>query len=108
MADQVITETVPLATDAGGVIRIGGTRVTLETIVDAFEDGATPEEIAHQYPSVSLSDVYQVIAYYLKHSDELKRYLDAARELRLAVRRKVETLHPSAGIRDRLLARRRH
>jgi hypothetical protein len=54
-------ETLPLAGDADGIIRVARTRVTLETLVGAFQDGATAEEIAQQYPSVSLADIYQII-----------------------------------------------
>ena len=53
-----VLERVPIHTDAHGVVRVAGTRVTLETIVDAFETGATAEEIAQQYPTVPLVDVY--------------------------------------------------
>jgi uncharacterized protein (DUF433 family) len=56
------TEPVPLQTDADGVIRIGGTRVTLDTLAAAFDAGATAEEIVQQYPSLALADVYSVIA----------------------------------------------
>src|SRR5947199_10382009 len=75
MEAVLMTETVPLVTDADGAIRVRGTRVTLETVLDAFSDGATAEEIAQQYPSISLADAYQVIGYYLRHSTELKPYL---------------------------------
>ena len=51
----------------------GGTRVTLEAIVAAFSDGATAEEIAQDFPAVSLSDVYAVISYYLRHRSESRR-----------------------------------
>ena len=54
------TEPVPVAVDADGVARVGGTRVTLDTLVAAFEQGATAEEIAQQYPSLGLADVYSV------------------------------------------------
>ena len=60
-------ERVPIHTDADGVVRVAGTRVTLDTIVAAFDAGATAEEIAQQYPSVGLADVYSVITYYLRH-----------------------------------------
>jgi uncharacterized protein (DUF433 family) len=43
-------ETIPMVTGAEGVIRVSGTRVTLDSILFAFNDGATPEEIAEQYP----------------------------------------------------------
>jgi hypothetical protein len=49
---------VPVYTDADGVIRVAGTRATLDTIVGAFDAGATPEEIAQQYSSVPLKDIY--------------------------------------------------
>jgi uncharacterized protein (DUF433 family) len=44
-------ERVPIQTDADGVVRVAGTRVTLDTIVGAFDAGATAEEIAQQYSS---------------------------------------------------------
>ena len=54
---------VPIHTDADGVVRVAGTRVTLDTMVAAFDAGATVEEIAQQYSSISLADVYSVITY---------------------------------------------
>ena len=56
-----VLERVPIQTDAHGVVRVVGTRVTLDTIVDAFATGATAEEIAQQYPTIPLVDVCSVI-----------------------------------------------
>ena len=64
MALRTVTEILPLTTDDDGVIRVGGTRVTLDTLIAAFTEGATAEEIAQQYPSVRLADIYSVIGYY--------------------------------------------
>jgi hypothetical protein len=47
----------PIRTDADGVIRVDGTRVTLDTVVATFDAGATPEEIVQQYPSVALPHI---------------------------------------------------
>src|ERR1700690_1752742 len=58
-----------------GVYRVGGTRVTLDLVVRAFDRGATAEEIVQKLPSLELSDVYQVIGYYLKYRGELSEYL---------------------------------
>ncbi len=55
------TESLPLTVDDDGVIRAGRTRVTLDTVIAAFLEGATAEEIARQYPSLDLADVYSVI-----------------------------------------------
>lgn len=101
-----LSETVPLSTDAKGVIRIGGTRVTLDTIVAAFHEGATAETIAEQYPSLDLGQVYIVIGYYLQHQAEVNDYLERRRQLATEVRKENEMRCPSLGIRDRLLARR--
>ena len=106
MAETATTEQIPLITGADGVMRVRGTRVTLETVVAAFEEGATGEEIAQQYPSTSLADVYQVIGYYLRHSAELEPYLKQRQQRSGETRRKNESRWPPDGIRDRLLARR--
>ena len=44
-----VTEVIPLETDSSGVVRVGKTRVTLDTIVAAFCEGATAEEIVHHW-----------------------------------------------------------
>ena len=107
MKESLATESIPLVAGADGVIRVGGTRVTLDTILAAFDEGATAEEIAQQYPSVSLADVYQVIGYYLRHSSELEPYLARRRQSICETRASNESRWPPAGIRDRLLARRK-
>ena len=68
-------EPIPLITDASGVVRINNIRVTLDTVITAFLEGATAEEIMEQYTSLQLSDVYSVIGYYLKHQAEVDTYL---------------------------------
>lgn len=98
-------ETIPLQVGSDGVIRVSNTRVTLDTLVQAFKDGATAEEIAQQYPTVPLADVYSVIGYYLRHSDEVEAYLEQRREQAEQVRRANETRFNPVGVRARLLAR---
>lgn len=101
------TERVPIHTDADGVIRVGGTRVTLDTVVVAFDSGATAEEIVQQYPSVALADVYSVIGYYLHHPSEVRAYLTQRQQQSVEVRHQNEGRSDPSGIRERLLARRR-
>jgi uncharacterized protein (DUF433 family) len=107
MANALTAEPLPLVEGTDGVIRVRGTRVTLETLVEAFTDGATAEEIAQQYPSVALADVYQVIGYYLRHSTELGSYFARRQRDIDETKRANESNWPPDGIRDRLLARRR-
>jgi len=106
MAETLATEAVPLVTGADGVIRVRGTRVTLDTIVAAFMDGANAEEIVQQYPSVSLADAYQVIGYYLRHAEELQGYLTDRERRAEDVQRENEARRPPQGFRERLIRRR--
>jgi len=107
MRTAIQAEPFPLAEDADGVIRVGKTRVTLETIIGAFKDGASAEEIACHYPSVLLADIYAAITYYLRHQDEMEGYLQRQEERSEAVTRENLARFGQQGIRERLLARRK-
>jgi uncharacterized protein (DUF433 family) len=96
----------PLRVDADGVVRVAGTRVTLDTMVAAFEEGATAEEIAQQCPTVALADVYAVIGYYLRQREQVAEYLRERQRQAKAVRAENEARSSPRGIRARLLARR--
>lgn len=98
---------IPLATDVDGVLRVGGTRVSLDSVIFAFKEGSTPEEIVQQYTTLDLAHVYAVITYYLQHQSEVEAYLDGRRTQREEIRKEVESRFDPQGIRDRLLARRK-
>lgn len=98
------TEAIPL-TVRDDVVLVGNTRVTLDTVVDSFQKGSTPEEIVYQYPSLTLADVYAVLGYYLRHRDEVHHYLAQREAHSTRVRRENEDKFPAEGIRQRLLAR---
>lgn len=99
-------EPIPLVADANKVIRVGRTRVTLDTVITAFLEGATAEEIREQYPSLELSDIYFAIGYYLRHQSEVDSYLMERQRLAAEVQQSAEKRFNPVGIRDRLLARR--
>ena len=99
------TEFIPMQMDDDGVIRIGGSRVTLDTVVAAFETGATAEEIVQQYPSLNLADVYSVIGYYLHRRSEVEDYLQKRRQQAVEIRKQNESRFDAKGIRERLLSR---
>lgn len=107
MAIEIHTDTPPLRSDASGAVRIGETRVLLELVIRAFQDGATPEAIVQRYPSATLADVYAVIAYYLRHREVVERYLAERDRLAEAMRQRIEAHQGDLSeIRSRLLARR--
>ena len=105
MALAIDSSPAPLEHDADGVVRVGGTRVTLDTVVGAFNDGATAEEITSQYPSLSLADTYAAIAYYLRHRNETDEYIASHASHADAMRMDAERRVDPVGIRNRLLAR---
>ena len=94
-------EAAPLTTDQDGVVRIGNSRVTLDTVVYAFNEGADAEEILDGYPSLKLADIYSVIGYYLRHRTEVDTYLKNREAFRAEVRRENESRFPNAGYRIR-------
>ncbi len=99
------TEAIPLQLDAEGVVRVARTRVTLDTLVAAFNEGATAEEMAQQYPSVELADINYVIGYYLRRRAEVEAYLRERQALAAEAQRVNEARFSPRGLRDRLLAR---
>jgi len=105
MSLAIAPESLPLIEDSDGVIRVGGTRVTLETVVEAFNEGATAEEIAAQYPALHLGDIYATITYYLRHRADVDAYVQRQEQRAETVRQENLARFDQKGIRERLLAR---
>jgi uncharacterized protein (DUF433 family) len=98
-------ETPPLQEDKTGAIRVGTSRVLLETVVRAFQDGASPESIVHRYSTLSLSDVYNTIGYYLQHQDAVEAYLNQRERIAELVQHRLSSIQPDLSlIRTRLLS----
>ena len=107
MGLTIAHEPAPLEATSNGAVHVGGTRVTLDTVVAAFLEGATAEEIVQQYPVLALADVYAGIGYYLRHRPDVEAYLAQRREAAERVRGENAARFDPTGIRARLLARRR-
>lgn len=96
----------PLRIDGDGVVRVGNTRVTLDTVVAAFHEGASPEGIISHFPTLTLADVYAAISFYLQNRTSVDAYLEEREREAEALRREIESTSPQTGLRERLLARR--
>ena len=103
----LVAEAPPLKMDPHGVIRVAGTRVTLETVIGDYLNGASAEEIAYNFPTVSLADIHAVISYYLRHREEMDAYLRHAEEEGDRIQQEMEIRFPQKGLKERLLARRK-
>ena len=106
MSLAISAEPAPLTVNLDGVVKVGGTRVTLDTIITIFKQGATAEEIVYRYPSLRLGDVYASIAFYLNHQEDVEAYLKQRQQQAQEIQRRNEARFDPQGLRDRLLARR--
>jgi uncharacterized protein (DUF433 family) len=97
---------LPLREDEHGVVRVAGSRVTLESVVTLFDRGATAEEIAQSFPSLSLGDVYAVLTYVVARRADIETYLARRHREDDAAREEAERRSPWADFRARLVARR--
>ena len=95
----------PLRLEQGDVIRVGSSRISLDLVTEQYERGMTPEDMVRAYDTLELADVYAVIAYYLRHKDEVRAYLEAAAMEADALQSKIEAERPRVS-RAELLARR--
>jgi uncharacterized protein (DUF433 family) len=87
-------------------MRIGQTRVRLDTVITAWRQGESPEQIVENFDVLDLADVYAVISYYLHHRAEVEEYMTKNRQEGEWLRAEYEHRFPPAGVRERLLARR--
>ncbi|MBX3062884.1 MAG: DUF433 domain-containing protein [Anaerolineae bacterium] len=105
MLPSSTTIDVPLREDEHGVIRVGGTRVTLDTVIADYKRGATPEEIVDHFSVLKLVDVYYVIGYYLENQAQVDAYIQHEAEEAERLRREWEAEHPPTLTREILEAR---
>jgi uncharacterized protein (DUF433 family) len=107
MTLMIETRPVPLELDEHGVAKVIGTRIPLDTIIIAFRNGDTAEEIIDSYDVLDLADVYAVISFYLSHREEVDDYMRDREQQAAELRREIEARFPPEGLRQRLLARRK-
>jgi len=72
----------PYVEDRNGGLYVAGTGVSLDSVIIGFQEGASPEKIVHSFPTLKLSQVYGVIAYYLENESLVSEYIsEGEREL---------------------------
>lgn len=108
MSVVVSTSEVKLTETEAGVLRVGDSRVSLDTVIIAFSQGATPEQIVEDYDSLELAEVYAVVSYYLQNREKVEDYLARRKTQRNDLRRQIESRTSPQHIRETLLARRRN
>ena len=91
-----------------GPLRIVGTRLALDSVIHAFHDGATPEEICQDFPTLSLAQVYDLLAFYLNHREDVDRYLTEQQHLGATLQQELRSRYTTflTDLRHKLAARR--
>ena len=92
--------------DSGG-IRIKGTRVSIDIVVDRYNEGWSAEDIEREYPSLDLTQVYATITYYLLNKKKIDAYIKEADEKIEAAWRK-QRRNPHPGIKRVLEYKAKH
>lgn len=101
---QIHEDPPPLRAAEGGSIRVGNTRISLDLIVEQYENGMSPEEFVLAYDTLSLPDVYGAIAYYLRHREEVQEYIRVREAEAAKFQAEFEAKHPPL-TRAELIAR---
>lgn len=91
-----------------GVIRVVGTRVSVDSVVRSFHEGASPEEICLDFPSLDLARVYSVLAHYLTHREVIDAYLSEQQRSAEVTRQESRARHGAflSDLRQRVTSRR--
>ena len=58
---------------------IADSRVSLDSVVYAYQQGKAPEDIFHSFPAISLAEIHGAIAFYLSKQREIDEYLAKAK-----------------------------
>ncbi|MGA2742024.1 MAG: DUF433 domain-containing protein [Bryobacteraceae bacterium] len=65
----------PYVEERDGGLYVSGTRVSLDSVVIRFLQGASPEKIVQSFPALKLAQVYGIVAYYLENEKTIEDYI---------------------------------
>jgi len=108
------TQKVPLTLWKDGTIRVKGSRLPVDRIIYAYQQGEIPEEIFESFPSVvyTVADIYLIIAYYLQNKSKMDKYLAKRKKEAEKIKQEIEAMpdyqEKSADLREKLLKRWEH
>lgn len=105
MATTVGTIPKPVRMDSYGVLRVGRTRVSLDSVVHAFNEGMDATEIQYNYDTLTLAEIHGAISYYLHNKERIDAYLKQQKIVFEEMRERNHIEFPNGITRETLLAR---
>ncbi len=98
---------VPPLTPHNGMLRIGDTRVSLDSVIYAYRRGDSAEQIQDAYPTLFLPDIYTTIAWMLQNPADVDAYIVLREQDHAELRAETERMYPrDSAARERRLKRR--
>jgi uncharacterized protein (DUF433 family) len=80
MSTEIGTLLVSSPDVCGGRLRIDGSHITVNQIVALYKQGYSAEDIAAQYPHLTMAQVYAALAHYHANQEEIEADLAAERK----------------------------
>jgi uncharacterized protein (DUF433 family) len=106
LAELLTAKPPPIREDTDGALRIGKTRVSLDSVLSHYNSGASAEEIVSAFPSVTLEEVHAAVSFYLGNQAEVDAYIADGEKQGDRIQTGIERRFPIAEIRNRILTRR--
>ena len=106
ISELLVPTSPPLHEDSGGVLRVGLTRVSLDSVLAAYNDGAGADEINQRFPSLTLAEIYAALGFYHQNLEDVDAYLERTLTEEDWLQAEAEQRFPKDEVRDRILARR--
>jgi len=91
--------------DSYGVLRVGNTRVSLDSVVYGFNRGEDAATIQRNFDTLSLAEVHGAISYYLHNKEKVDVYLAEQENEFERMRAEHEEKYSPKITREMLLAR---
>jgi uncharacterized protein (DUF433 family) len=106
ISDLLVPTVPPVREDSGGVLRIGRTRVSLDSLVAAYNEGASADELAEGFPTLTLGYIHATLGFYHQNRADLDAYLEHARTEEDRLQEETQRRFQTDAGRDRIVARR--
>jgi len=72
MSTEIATLLVSSPDVCGGRLRVDGTHTTVNEIVVLYQQGHNAEDIAEQYPDLTLAQIYAALAHYHANREDIE------------------------------------
>lgn len=82
-------EPIPLAADEHGTIRVAGTRVTLESVIEHYQACYCTKQVAAQFDVLHPRHVYLVVGFYLRHYKVVRDYMERQKQVADALQERI-------------------